>query len=84
MKAIGNYIVIETINESLSKTKGGLELGEKHKEDIRYKKGIVVSSGPDVLKKGQEIMFDKVSGFSMEHGKEIYKVINLRDVIAII
>ena len=84
MKAIGNFIVVETENESSSKTEGGLELGEKHREDIRYRKGKVVSSGPEILKKGQEIMFDKVAGFSMEHNKEIYKVINLRDVIAII
>ena len=83
MKAIGNYIVIKTITEPLSKTKGGLELGDKHKEDIRYKKGKIISSGPEILKEGQEIMFDKVAGFAMEHGKEIYKVINLRDVIAI-
>lgn len=84
MKAIGNYIVISEIHEPSTTTEGGLELGEKHREDIRYRKGIVVSSGPDILKKDQHILFDRVSGFPMEHSSKIYKVINLRDVIAIL
>ena len=39
MKAIGNFIVIDEINEPLTKTAGGLELTDKLKEDIRYRKG---------------------------------------------
>ena len=84
MKAIGNYIVIEEITEGATKTGGGLELAETHREDIRYRKAKIISSGPDNLKEGQTIMFDIVAGFPVEFDKNIYKVINMRDVVAII
>ena len=35
MEAIGNYIIIEETKEGTTITKGGLELSEKHREDIR-------------------------------------------------
>ena len=50
MKAVGNYIIIEEILENVVKTDGGLELAEKHREDIRYRKAIVISSGRDIIK----------------------------------
>ena len=84
MKAIGNYIVIEEITEGATKTGGGLELAETHREDIRYRKAKIISSGPDNLKEGQTIMCDRVAGFPVEFDKNIYKVINMRDVVAII
>ena len=84
MKAIGNFIVIDEINEPLTKTAGGLELTDKLKEDIRYRKGKIISSGPDALQKDQKILFDKVAGFPVEFEDNLYKVINIRDVIAII
>ena len=51
MKAVGNYIIIKEVIENIVKTNGGLELAEKHREDIRYRKGIVISSGPEMLQK---------------------------------
>jgi len=84
MNAIGNYIILKEVLEKIVKTEGGLELGEKHREDIRYRKGIVISSGPDVIKKNDKILFDKVAGHDVEHNKQIYKVIMLRDVIAVL
>ena len=84
MKAIGNFIVIDEINEPLTKTAGGLELTDELKEDIRYRKGKIISSGPDLLKKDQVILFDRVAGFPVEYESYVYKVISLRDVIAII
>jgi|TARA_R100001530_G_C4254325_1_gene138723 co-chaperonin GroES (HSP10) len=84
MKAIGNYIVIEEVTESSTKTGGGLELAETHREDIRYRKAKIISSGPDNLEEGQTIMFDRVAGFPVEFDEKIYKVINIRDVVAII
>ena len=53
MKAIGNYLIIQESKEAITKTSGGLELTEKLKDDIRYRKGIIISSGPDILKKDQ-------------------------------
>ena len=45
MRAIGNYLVIEEIKEKATKTKGGLLLTDKIKEDIRYRQGVVKSVG---------------------------------------
>jgi len=84
MKAIGNYIILKEIVENIVRTDGGLELAEKHREDIRYRKGIIISSGPDMLKKNDQIVFDKVAGHDIEDDKNIYKVITLRDVVAIL
>ncbi len=84
MEAIGNYIVIEEIHENIKKTDGGLELTEKLMEDIRYRKGVIISSGPDVLKVDQKILYDRVAGFPAEFDNKIYKVIALRDVVAIL
>jgi co-chaperonin GroES (HSP10) len=84
MEAIGNYIVIEEIHENIKKTDGGLELTEKLMEDIRYRKGVIISSGPDVLKVNQKILYDRVAGFPAEFDNKIYKVIALRDVVAIL
>ena len=83
MIAIGNYIIVKDIAENIKKTAGGLELTEKH-EEIRYKKGIVISSGPEVIKIDQKILYDKISGHDVEYDNEIYKVIALRDVVAIL
>ena len=38
MRAIGNNLIIKKIGESNQKTKGGLLIIEKDREDIRYKK----------------------------------------------
>ena len=84
MKAIGNYLIIQETKESVTKTAGGLELTEKLKDDIRYKKGIIVSSGPDILKKDQHIIYDKIAGHNIESGDELLKVIQLRDVVAVL
>lgn len=83
MKAIGNYLLIKDISENTKKTSGGLELTDKH-EDIRYKKGVIISSGPDVVKPDQKILYDKVAGHDVEYNDEIYKVIALKDVVAIL
>ena len=84
MKAVGNYIILKEITENIVKTNGGLELAEKHREDTRYRKGIIISSGPEMLKEKDQIVFDKVAGHDVEHNKQIYKVIMLRDVIAVL
>ena len=84
MEAIGNYVVLEEVVETSTKTQGGLELAEKHREDIRYRKANIVSSGTDILKKGQTVLFDRIAGYPVEHDSNIYKVINLRDIVAIL
>ena len=86
MKAIGKYIVIEPLKDKDTKTKGGLLLAESQREDIRYRKAKIITVGSDVkvLKKGNEIYYDKASGFNIEIQKEKYKVIKEFDVVILL
>ena len=86
MKAVGKYIVIDPIKETDMTTKGGLILAEKQREDIRYRRAKVIEPGSEVsvLKKGDEIYYDKSSGFNIEINKEEYKVIKEFDVVIIL
>ena len=86
MKAIGKYIVIKPIKEVDTKTKGGLILAENQREDIRYRRAKVVQPGTDVevLKKGDEVYYDKAAGFNIELEKEQYKVIKEFDVVIVL
>jgi co-chaperonin GroES (HSP10) len=86
MKAVGKYIVIEPIKEVDVQTKGGLILAEKQREDIRYRRAKVVEPGSDVsvLKKGDEVYYDRSSGFNIEIKKEEFKVIKEHDVVIIL
>ena len=86
MKAVGKYIVIEPVKEIDVQTKGGLILAEKQREDVRYRRAKVVEPGSDVsvLKKGDQIYYDRSSGFNIEIKKEEYKVIKEHDVVVIL
>ena len=84
MEAVGNYMIIEETEKATKITKGGLELTEKHREDIRYREAIIISSGPELFKRGQSILYDRVSGFPVEHDDKIYRVIQIRDVVALL
>ena len=86
MKAIGKYIVIDPIKEIDATTKGGLILAEKQREDIRYRRAKVVEPGSDVkvLKKEDEVYYDKAAGFNIEINKEEYKIIKEFDVVIIL
>ena len=86
MKAIGKYIVIKPIKEVEIKTEGGLILAEKQREDVRYRRANVIEPGSDVsvLKKGDEVYYDKAAGFNIEINKEEYKVIKEFDVVIIL
>jgi len=86
MKAIGKYVVIKPIKEVDTKTKGGLILAENQREDIRYRRAKVVEPGSDVevLKKDDEVYYDKAAGFNIELEKEQYKVIKEFDVVIVI
>ena len=86
MKAVGKYIIVDPIKEVDTTTKGGLILAEKQREDVRYRRAKVVEPGSEVsvLKKGDEIYYDKASGFNIEINKEQYKVIKELDVVVIL
>tara|TARA_B100000902_G_scaffold15170_1_gene18291 strand:- start:201 stop:461 length:261 start_codon:yes stop_codon:yes gene_type:complete len=86
MKAIGNNIIIKPEKITTDKSKGGLLLIEKDREDIRYKKAIIFSISDDIkgLKKDDVIYYDKHAGHGVEFDKEKYTVIKLQDVVVVL
>ena len=86
MKAIGKYVVVNPIKETDVTTKGGLILAEKQREDIRYRKATVVAAGTLVegIVPGDEVYYDKSSGFNIEIEKEQYKVIKEFDIVIVL
>lgn len=86
MKAVGKYIVINPIDKVNATTKGGLLLGDKQREDIRYREAEVVVVGNDVnyLKKGDNIYYDRHAGFDVDIKDKEYKVIKEMDVVIVL
>jgi len=86
MKAVGKYIVITPEIEKETTTKGGLLLGEKDREDFRYRKAEVVTIGEAVVavKNKDNIYYDRHAGFGVEINKNQYKVIKEQDVVIIL
>ena len=86
MKAVGNYLVIQEIKEKPTKTKGGLLLTDKIKEDIRYRQGVVESVGSLVqgVKTNDNIYYDKHAGFNVEIDEKIFLVIKQQDVVIVL
>ena len=86
MKAVGNYLVIEEVKQKPTKTKGGLLLTDKIKEDIRYRQGVVKSVGSLVqgVKADDSIYYDKHAGFNVEIDENIFLVIKQQDVVIVL
>ena len=86
MKAVGKYIVIIPTKEVKTETKGGLLLAEAHREDIRYRKATVITTGDEVIavQNKDNIYYDRHAGFGVEINKNQYKVIKEQDVVIIL
>ena len=86
MKAVGKYLVIKEVKEKPTKTKGGLLLTDKIKEDIRYRQGFVESVGSLVqgVKTNDNIYYDKHAGFNVEIDEKIFLVIKQQDVVIVL
>jgi len=86
MKAIGRNLIIEKAKQGTTKTKGGLLLAEKHKEDIRYTKAKVLSVGDEIngLNKDDVIYFDRHAGHKIEVENNTYHVIKSQDVVVVL
>ena len=86
MKAVGNYLVIEEVKQKPTKTKGGLLLTDKIKEDIRYRQGVVksVCSLVQGVKADDNIYYDKHAGFNVEIDENIFLVIKQQDVVIVL
>lgn len=86
MKAIGNNVVIVPVKITGDKTKGGLLLVKKDREDIRYVKAVIYSVSDEInaLNKGDEIYYDRHAGHSIEFDKEQYTVIKIQDIVVVL
>ena len=86
MKAIGRNLVVKIAKTGISKTQGGLLLGEKQREDIRYAEGTVVTAGAEAggLKTDDVIYFDKNNSHQIEIRKEIYTVVHVNHVVVVL
>jgi len=86
MKAVGKNIIIQKEKQGISKTKGGLLLTEKTREDLRYNKAKVISIGSEVvgINKSDNIFYDKHAGHDIEYNKNIYQVIKMQDVVIVL
>ena len=86
MKAVGKYIVVDPVKEENKKTKGGLILTEKQREDIRYVLAKVKAVGQDVngIQTKNNIYYDKFAGTKIEIEDEEYQVIKESDVVIVL
>lgn len=85
MRPIGKYIVVSPVDEEI-RTESGLLLSAKDVADLRYKKARVVAPGTEVaaIKAGDEIYYDKRSGFTMVIDGDKLTVITERDVVVVL
>lgn len=85
MKAIGKNIVIRHIDEEV-KTSSGLVLSGDDTNQLRYKRGIVVTPGTEVksIQEGDEIYYDKAQSYTMIIHDEQLTIIQERDVVVVL
>jgi len=86
MRAIGNNLIIKKIEESNQKTKGGLLLTDKQREDVRFPQAKVINIGDAVVavKQNDIIYFDKAAAHRIEIEKEPYHVIRQENVVVVL
>jgi co-chaperonin GroES (HSP10) len=85
MKAIGKNIVIRQVDEEV-KTASGLVLSGEDTNQLRYKRGKVVTPGTDVkgIAEGDEIYYDKAQSYTMIIHDEQFTIIQERDVVLVL
>jgi co-chaperonin GroES (HSP10) len=86
MIAVGKNIIIKDTQEKTTKTKGGLILAEKQREDIRYQEAEVLIPGSDVtlLKKGDKIFYDKHAALNVDIEGKVFSIIKEQDIVIIL
>jgi co-chaperonin GroES (HSP10) len=86
MKAIGKNLIIQKEKQGSSKTEGGLILSEKQREDLRYNKAQIISTGNlvEAVKPKDNIYYDGHAGHDIEINKTIYQVIKEHDIVIVL
>ena len=86
MKAVGNNLIIQKVEENITKSKGGLLLNKNDRADIRYIEAQIISVGDTIkgLDKGNTIFYDRHAGHSIEIDSNTYQVIKAQDVVVVL
>ena len=86
MKAVGSNLIIQRVEKTITKSKGGLLLSENDRSDIRYIEANIVSIGDDIkgLEKNNKIFYDRHAGHSIEINDKKYQVIKAQDVVVVL
>jgi co-chaperonin GroES (HSP10) len=86
MKAVGRNLIIQKVEENITKSEGGLLLSKNDRSDIRYIEAKVVSVGEEIsgLKENDSIFYDRHAGHSIEINKNTYQVIKAQDVVVVL
>jgi co-chaperonin GroES (HSP10) len=86
MKAVGRNLIIQKVEENITKSEGGLLLSKNDRSDIRYIEAKVISVGEEIsgLKENDSIFYDRHSGHSIEINKNTYQVIKAQDVVVVL
>lgn len=84
MKAIGSYVLVEKIEESVEQA--GILMSATDKENLRYKKGKVVAVGDEVhgLDVDDVIYFDGNAGHTLLINDIKTTVILKRDIVVVV
>ncbi len=84
MKAVNNYIIVQSIKEEPKKV-AGLIMTEELDSDNRYIKAKVISTGNLVegVKENDTVYYDKHAGHGVQYKDILYQVIRSGDVVLI-
>ena len=86
MKAVGNNLIIQKVEENITKSEGGLLLNKNYRADIRYIEAVIISIGDKIegLIKNDTIFYDRHAGHSIEIDGNTYQVIKAQDVVVVL
>ncbi len=86
MKAVGRNLIIQKVEENITKSEGGLLLSKNDRNDIRYVEAKVISIGDEVVgvKENDTIFYDRHAGHMIEINKDTYQVIRAQDVVVVL
>jgi len=86
MKAVGRNLIIQKVEENITKSEGGLLLSKNDRADIRYIEANVISIGEEVVgvKEKDIIYYDRHAGHQIEIDNNIYQVIKVQDVVVVL
>ena len=84
MQAVNDYVIVDIIKEGPKKV-GGLILTDETDETNRYRKANIISVGNmvEVVKSGDSIYYDAISGHDIAYNDTMYRVIRARDIVIV-